>query len=98
MLERAGTPSVECILFSRQLRWLGHVLRMPATRLPRCTLYGQLAQGRRPQGGAKKRFKDQAKKTLKNFDINPDNLEVEAADRAGWCSVCCQGAAHFETE
>lgn len=98
MLERAGIPSVECILLSRQLRWLGHVLRMPATRLPKCTLYGQLARGRRTRGGPKKRFKDQAKKTLKNFDINPDNLEVEAADRDGWRSVCCQGATHFETE
>ena len=98
MLERAGIPSIECLLLGRRLRWLGHVLRMPAGRLPRRTLYGQLSQGSRTSGGPKRRFKDQAKQTLRNFNINPDHLETMAADRAGWRSVCHQGASHFEAE
>lgn len=96
MLERAGIPSVECLLLNRQLRWLGHVTRMPATRLPRRILYGQLSEGRRNPGGQKKRFKDQLKNTLKKFNINPCRFETIAADRDEWRSTCHQGASHFE--
>lgn len=98
MLQRAGLPSMECVLFSRQLRWLGHVIRLPAHRLPRRTLYGELSVGQRLQGGPKKRYRDQVKKTLKQFNIIPDSLEIAAADRAGWRAECHRGAEYFEQE
>ena len=53
---RTGTPTIESMLIHRQLRWLGHVIRMHHSRLPHCVLYGQLKLGRMSVGGQKKRF------------------------------------------
>ena len=39
---RTGIPSIESMLLHRQLRWLGHVIRMPDGRLPHRVPYGQL--------------------------------------------------------
>ena len=66
---RAGTPTIESMLLHRQLRWLGHVIRMPHSRLPHCMLYGQLKLGRRSVGGQQKRFKDHIKSILKRCNI-----------------------------
>ena len=35
----AWIPSIESMLLHRQIRWLGHVTRMPTSRLPHCVLY-----------------------------------------------------------
>ncbi|KAK0135214.1 Craniofacial development protein 2 [Merluccius polli] len=85
---RAGIASVESMLLHRQLRWLGHIIRMPANRLPRQVLYGQLSQGPRSAGGQKKRYKDHVKATLKCSNIPFSNLESLAADRDTWRSTC----------
>ena len=49
---RAGIPTIESILH-RQLCWLGHVIRMPHSRLPHCVLYGLLKLDCRSVGGQK---------------------------------------------
>ena len=41
---RAGTPSIKYMPLYRQLRWLGHVIRMPDNMLPHRVLYGLLRQ------------------------------------------------------
>jgi len=51
---RACIDPIETILSQRQLRWLGHTIRMPANRLPRKILYSELAEGSRRAGGPKK--------------------------------------------
>ena len=79
-------PSLEEILMKRQLRWIGHVIRQPEHRLPHRVLYGELATGRRNPGGQKKRLKDNTKAYLKNFGMNPNTLEEDAADRQQWCA------------
>ena len=66
---RAGAPTIESMLLHRQLRWLGHVIRMPHNRLPHCVLYGQLKLGRRSVGGQNKLFKDHIKSILKRCNI-----------------------------
>ena len=50
---RAGIPTIESMLLHRQLCWLGHVIRMPHSRLSHCVLYGQLRLGHRSVGGQK---------------------------------------------
>ena len=47
--------SVHTLLKLAQLRWTGHVTRMPYERLPKTVLYGELQEGKRSQGGQKKR-------------------------------------------
>ena len=62
VLKRAGVQSVHIFLKLAQLRWTGHVTRMPDERLPKKILYGELQVGKRSQGGQKERYKDTLKK------------------------------------
>ena len=73
--DRTHTPSIAVLLAQKHLRWAGHVIRMPAHRLPRQTLYGQLLGSQRSAGGPKKRFKDHLKTLLKQCNIPPTALE-----------------------
>ena len=79
-----------------QIRWAGHLVRMPDHRLPKILFYGEIQQGRRSQGGQKKRFKDSLKTSLKAFDINTDTWEAAAQDRIAWRSSLRKGAAACE--
>ena len=96
ILQRTNTVSIEATLARRQLRWVGHVKRMPEHRLPRRVLYGQLKDGQRSQGGQRKRFKDHIKTTLKTCNIQPADLETLADNRPLWRSTCTSGVAHLE--
>ena len=62
------------------------------------SLYGQVKDGQRRQGGPKKRFKDQAKVTLKKCRIQPSNLETLAADRTAWRTSISRGIATLEQD
>ena len=94
--DRTNTPSITVLLGQKHLRWVGHVIRMPAHRLPRQILYGQLLDGQRSAGGQKKRYKDHIKTLLKKCDIKPPALESLAVDRHTWCSTCHQGITRLQ--
>ena len=93
---RTGCTSLETHLNRRQLRWLGHVIRMEDARLPKQILYGELTNGARSSAGQKKRYKDHMKVILKKFDIDPRVLESSAVDRNVWRSQCYEGANIYE--
>ena len=78
---RPGIPTIESMLFHRQLRWLGHVIRMSHSRLPHCVLYGQLRLGHRSVGVQKKRFKDHTKSILNKCNIPFSRLETRIQQR-----------------
>ena len=67
-----------------QLRWACHVIRMPDERLQKKLLYGELQEGKRPQGGQKKRYNDTLKASLKDFDIPIGSWEQTAQERSKW--------------
>ena len=96
ILQRTESISIEATLAQRQLRWVGHTIRMPGCRLPRQVLYGQLLSASRKPGGQKLRYKDQLKGTLKRCNIKPIDLESAATDRSHWRSVCHNGVLHLE--
>jgi len=96
VLARAKLPSIHTILMQHQLRWAGHLTRMPDQRIPKRLLYGELNQGKRSLGGQRKRFKDTLKVSLKAFNIAPDHWEEAAQDRTYWRSSVHKGAQHCE--
>ena len=79
----------------RQLRWLGHVIRLPDNRLPRRLLYGELSQGQSSVGRPKKRFSDYIRITLQKCNIQLSNLDASASGRDVWRTVCEAGLNNF---
>ena len=84
--------------FSAQLRWTGHVTSMPDERLPKRVFYGELQEGKRSQGGQKKRYKDTLKASLKDFNIPTESWEKAAQDRANWRCLIRKGADQYEAK
>ena len=83
--------SVHTLLKLAQLRWTGHVTRMPDERLPKKVLY-ELQEGKRSQGGQKKRYKETLKASLKDFNIPTESWEQAAQDRTKWRCLINKGA------
>ena len=81
VLKKAKMQSVHTPLKLAQLRWTGHVTRMPDERLPKKVLYGELKEGKRLQGGRKKNYKDTLKASLKDFNNPTESWEQAAQDR-----------------
>ncbi|KAK2152294.1 hypothetical protein NP493_2474g00000 [Ridgeia piscesae] len=71
-LERTGLPSMEDLLFRKNLRWTVHIMRMSPDRLPKQILYSQLSSGHWKRGRPCLRFKDTIKRNLKLRDIKTD--------------------------
>ena len=95
---RAGIPTITSMLLHRQLRWFGHVIRMPHSRLPHCVLHGQLRLGRRSVGGQEKHFKDHIKSIHKRCNKSLSRLETLASKRATWRSTCAFVMSYFDDE
>ena len=71
--------------------WTGYVIRIPDERLPKNVFYGELQEGKRPQGGQR-----HLKASLKDFDIQMGSWEQTAQERSKWRGLINKGAALFE--
>ena len=96
VLEQANITSIEAMLLKVQLRWAGHVSRMEDHRLPKITLYGELASGYRSRGAPKKRYKDSLKKSLGACHISHLEWSAFARNRSTWRSTINKAASSFE--
>ena len=92
VLERAELPSVITTMRKAQTRWAGHVSRMADSRIPKQLFYGELRHGKRKVGGQRKRYKDNLKVYLKDFNIEVDTWESSATDRPAWRNLISKGA------
>ena len=98
VLKRAGMQSVHTFLKLAQLRWTGHVTRMPDECLPKKILYGELQVGKHSHGDKKKRYKDTLKASLKDFNIPTESWEQIAQNRAKWRGLIRRGAGESEAK
>ncbi|KAK3886377.1 hypothetical protein Pcinc_009480 [Petrolisthes cinctipes] len=96
VLNQASVTSVEATIIHHRLRWAGHVQRMEPFRLPKIMLYGELANGTRPRGAPKLRYKDQLKRTLALTNIDPSCWKQTTRDRATWRRAVHHGTTAFE--
>ena len=84
ILQQTGLPSMEDLLIRKNLRWTGHVMRMPQDRLPKQVLFSQLPSGHRRRGRPRLRYKDTIKRNLKIRGINADSWTELSKERAKW--------------
>ena len=98
VLKRAGMQSVYTLLKLAQLRWTGHVTRMPDERLPKKIFYGELQVGKRSHGGQKKRYKDILKVSLKDFNIPTESWEQIAQDQTKWRGLIRRGVGEYKAK
>ena len=103
VLKRAGVQSVHTLLKLAQLRWAGHVTRMPEERLPKKSLYGELKMGKRFHGDQKKRYKDTPKASPpaphpSRISTPTESWEQIAQDRAKWRGLIRKGAKEYEAK
>ena len=98
VLKRAGMQSVYTLLKLAQLRWTGHVTRMPEERSPKQILYGELEMGKRSHGGQKKRYKDtlKAPSGISTFQKSRGNQCAE--HRTKWRGLIRRGVSEYEAK
>ena len=75
--------SMDNYVYRRQLRWVGHVRRMPFDRLPRRMLSSWVASKRQPSGQLMT-YGRSVYKALDNFNIDHASWHTLAADRPTW--------------
>jgi len=83
-LRRADMPGIKALITKAQLRWVGHVIWMNDSHLPRMVFFSELASGARNIGRPLKRFKDYLETSLVAFSIPLQGWETLASDRSAW--------------
>ena len=80
---RLRLPTMRQILARRRLQWLGHVFRMPSSRLPRRLLFSWLPIPR-PVGRPRLTFGHSIRNDLDRAGLDTQNWPSIAANRSQW--------------
>ena len=83
LLRRISLESIDSIVSQRQLRWTGHVARMPMSRLPR-KIPSSWTCSKRPKGAPQMTYGRSLNKALKKADIPNNFWHRLAQDRSAW--------------
>ena len=78
--------TLEDIVSSQRLRWLGHLARMTDERIPKKILFGWLPN-RRPGHGPKLRWQDKVRSDMKRFHIDEKNWFKIARVWSNACTI-----------
>ena len=85
--EELGVEPLLLHIERSQLRWLGHLFRMPPGRLPR-EVFLACPAGRRPRGRPRTRWSDYvAQLAWERLGILPEVLEEVSGEREVWVSL-----------
>ena len=88
VLKRAGITSIETYISAARLRWYGHVVRMPDSRLPKFLLDWKPNYGKRSRGRPRKNWKACVLEDAANFtgvnNIDNDTVQALAGNRVQW--------------
>ena len=95
VLSRCKIKSLKSMLDKAKLRWLGHVIRMEDSRIPKALLYGRLAAGI-PRRGNHNTYLNTVKCTLKECVIPCSNLSELASERDEWRETVSEGVNKAE--
>jgi hypothetical protein len=83
VLKKVGLKPIEVYVYRRQLRWVGHVSRMPWHRLPRKFMSAWCGVAR-PESGPEYRWGDGVERALSAVKLGVKNWHKVAKDREEW--------------
>ena len=95
VLSKCFSTGIECMLMKSQLRWVGHIVRMGDTRIPKHLLYGKCSFGSRKTGRPLLRYKDRLKANIKTLGLQND-WETLCQNKAAWRRTCFNLLSDFE--
>ena len=94
LYERTGCRSIVQEIRQRRLRWLGHVLRMPAERVPKKALRWT-PPGKRKPGRPRTTWRRTVTKDLEEMGLTWGTAQATAQDRDSWrrltAALCPRG-------
>jgi hypothetical protein len=86
LLSRVGLQTMDTYITKRQLRWIGHVARMEAKRLPRKML-SSWVHHKRPRGAPEFTYGRGVYKALRKVNLDKNNWSAVALDRVAWRGI-----------
>ena len=86
LLTRLSVQSIDTYIYREQLRWAGHVARMPWSRLPR-KMMSSWVRSKRPRGAPRYTYGRSLFKTLKKAGIDAKQWHVLANDKLRWRNI-----------
>ncbi|KAF6209013.1 hypothetical protein GE061_014756 [Apolygus lucorum] len=75
------------VIKDAQLRWLGHVVRMPNNRYPK-RAHEARPEGTRPRGRRRITWRENVQEAAKERGVRRDRIEEACLDRTRWRRVC----------